>query len=59
VLVLETVDRATGGLVGLSGNFVEVVFAGPRGIVGSVVTVRVTGVAGNRTLGELVGAAGR
>ncbi|HKQ64281.1 MAG TPA: tRNA (N(6)-L-threonylcarbamoyladenosine(37)-C(2))-methylthiotransferase MtaB [Methylomirabilota bacterium] len=59
VLVLETVDRATGGLVGLSGNFVEVVFAGPRGIVGTVVTVRVTGVEGNRTLGELVGAVDR
>jgi len=59
VLVLETVDRATGGLVGLSGNFVEVVFAGPRNIVGTVVTARVTGVEGNRTLGELVGAVGR
>ena len=59
VLVLETVDRATGGLVGLSGNFVEVVFAGPRNIVGTVVTARVTGVEGNRTLGGLVGAVGR
>jgi threonylcarbamoyladenosine tRNA methylthiotransferase MtaB len=59
VLVLETVDRATGGLVGLSGNFVEVVFAGPRDIVGTVVMVRVTGIEGNRTLGELVGAVDR
>jgi threonylcarbamoyladenosine tRNA methylthiotransferase MtaB len=59
VLVLETVDRATGGLVGLSGNFVEVVFAGPRDIVGTLVTVRVTGVEGDRTLGELVGAVDR
>ena len=59
VLVLETVDRETGGLVGLSGNFVEVVFAGPRDIVGTLVTVCVTCVEGDRTLGELVGSAGR
>jgi threonylcarbamoyladenosine tRNA methylthiotransferase MtaB len=58
-LVLETVDRATGGLVGLSRNFVELVFAGPRDIVGTLVRVRVTGVEGDRTLGELVGTVDR
>jgi len=56
VLVLKTVDRATGGLVGLSGNFVELVFAGPAELVGTLATIRVTGVEGDRTLGELVAA---
>src|SRR5262249_8283269 len=33
VLVLETRDRATGGLVGLTGNYVEVVFEGPDALM--------------------------
>ena len=40
VLVLETRDRATGGLVGLTGNYVEVVFEGPDALMRRVVRVR-------------------
>jgi threonylcarbamoyladenosine tRNA methylthiotransferase MtaB len=53
VLVLETADRVTGGLVGLTGNFVEAVFAGPSELMRTLVRVRVTGVRDERTLGEL------
>ena len=53
VLVLETVDRATGGLVGLTGNFVEAVFAGAPQLIGTVTKIRVTRVEEDRTLGEL------
>ena len=53
VLVLETPDRATDRLVGLTGNYVEVVFPGPRTHTRKLVRVRVTGVQGDRTLGEL------
>ena len=61
VLVLETADRVTGGLVGLTGNFVEAVFAGPAELMRTLVRVRVTGVHDERTLGELdtVGAGAR
>ena len=52
-LVLETVDRATGGLVGLTGNFVEAVFSGPPRLAGTITRIRVTGVEPDRTLGEL------
>ena len=41
VLVLETRDRATGGLVGLTGNYVEVVFEGPDTLMRRVARVRV------------------
>jgi threonylcarbamoyladenosine tRNA methylthiotransferase MtaB len=44
VLVLETRDRATGGLVGLTGNYVEVVFDGPDALMRRVARVRLTGV---------------
>jgi threonylcarbamoyladenosine tRNA methylthiotransferase MtaB len=39
VLVLETRDRATGGLVGLTGNYVEVVFDGPDTLMRGVARV--------------------
>ncbi len=52
-LVLETRDRATGALVGLTGNYVEVVFDGPDSLVRRLVGVRVTGAEGGRTHGEL------
>jgi threonylcarbamoyladenosine tRNA methylthiotransferase MtaB len=53
VLVLETLDRGTGRLVGLTGNYVEVVFAGPASLMRTLARVRVTGVHGDRVLGEL------
>jgi tRNA A37 methylthiotransferase MiaB len=53
VLVLETADRVTGGLVGLTGNFVEAVFAGPPELMRTLVRLRVTGVQDERTFGEL------
>jgi threonylcarbamoyladenosine tRNA methylthiotransferase MtaB len=52
-LVLETLDRATGRLVGLTGNYVEVVFAGPASLMRSLATIRITAVQGARTFGEL------
>jgi threonylcarbamoyladenosine tRNA methylthiotransferase MtaB len=52
VLVLETFERATGRLVGLTGNYVEVVFSGPPSLMKTLATVRVTAVQGDRTLGE-------
>jgi threonylcarbamoyladenosine tRNA methylthiotransferase MtaB len=42
VLVLETRDRATGGLVGLTGNYVEVIFDGPDALMRRVVRVQLT-----------------
>jgi threonylcarbamoyladenosine tRNA methylthiotransferase MtaB len=51
VLVLETRDRQTGGLVGLSGNYVEVVFDGPDSLMRSLARVRVTGADRDRTRG--------
>jgi threonylcarbamoyladenosine tRNA methylthiotransferase MtaB len=53
VLVLETLDQETGRLVGLTGNYVEVVFAGPSSLVRTLATVRVTAAQGDRTVGEL------
>jgi threonylcarbamoyladenosine tRNA methylthiotransferase MtaB len=53
VLVLESRDRATGQLVGLTGNYVEVVFAGPPRLMRRLTKVHVTEVRGDRTLGEL------
>src|SRR5262249_47421041 len=41
VLVLETRDRATEGLVGLTGKYVESVFEGPDALMRRVVRVRV------------------
>ncbi len=53
VLVLETRDPV-GRLVGLTGNYVEVTFDGPDGMVRSLQTVRVTEVGVDETRGELV-----
>ena len=53
VVVLETRDRATGSLVGLSGNYVEVAFEGPDVLMRRVARVRITDVDGPRTLGAL------
>jgi len=52
-LVLESIDRATGRLVGLTGNYVEVVFAGPASLMRTLAAVRITAVQGGRTFGEL------
>jgi threonylcarbamoyladenosine tRNA methylthiotransferase MtaB len=53
VLVLESRDRTTGGLVGLTGSYVEVVFAGPERLMRTLARVRVTDVRGDRAVGEL------
>jgi threonylcarbamoyladenosine tRNA methylthiotransferase MtaB len=56
VLVLETRDRATGGLVGLTGNYVEVVFDGADTLMRGVATVRLDRADGGMR-GVLVGSA--
>jgi threonylcarbamoyladenosine tRNA methylthiotransferase MtaB len=43
VLVLETRDRASGALVGLTGSYVEVAFDGPDALMRRVARVRITG----------------
>jgi threonylcarbamoyladenosine tRNA methylthiotransferase MtaB len=53
VLVLETPDRATRRLVGLTGNFVETVFSGPPELMRTLTRIRVTGFQDDRTTGEL------
>jgi len=53
VLVLETRDRATGALVGLTGNYVEVAFPGPDRLMRSLARIRVTGAQGDRAVGDL------
>jgi len=53
VLVLETRDRATGRLAGLTGNYVEVLFDGPDSLMREFVTVTVTEVHSERALGVL------
>ena len=52
VLVLETAV-ADGRLVGLTGNYVEVVFDGPPALVRSMARIEVRGVEGPRLMGEL------
>jgi len=42
VLVLQTRDRVTGDLTGLTGNFVEVTFPGPDRLIRHLARVRVT-----------------
>jgi threonylcarbamoyladenosine tRNA methylthiotransferase MtaB len=54
VLVLETRD-ATGRLVGLTGNYVEVAFAGPDALKRSLQRVRIRAADGDTTLGEMTG----
>ena len=53
VLVLETRDRATGRLTGLTGNYVEVLFEGADALMRGLARVRVTDAERDRTLGEI------
>jgi threonylcarbamoyladenosine tRNA methylthiotransferase MtaB len=53
VLVLETRD-AGGRLVGLTGNYVEVAFAGPDSFMRTLRAVRVTAAGDDDTRGEMV-----
>ena len=52
-LVLETRDRVTGRLLGLTGNYVEVQFDGPDALMRRLVRLRVTGVERDSTLGQM------
>jgi threonylcarbamoyladenosine tRNA methylthiotransferase MtaB len=52
VFVLETRDRESDRLVGLTGNYVEIVFDGPDTVMRQMIRVRVTGVTPGRTTGE-------
>ena len=52
VLVLETRDRETGRLVGLTGSYAEVVFEGPDSLARGLAQVRVTAAGENRAKGE-------
>jgi len=54
VVVLDARDRTTGGLVGLTGNFVEVVFPGPDRCVRTIVPVRIDHAQRHRTVGGMV-----
>jgi threonylcarbamoyladenosine tRNA methylthiotransferase MtaB len=54
VLVLEQRDKSTGLLIGLTGNYVEVLFQGPDNLMGEFVQVEVTDVYPDRTLGRLI-----
>jgi threonylcarbamoyladenosine tRNA methylthiotransferase MtaB len=56
-LVLETRDPATGGLVGLTGNYVEVVVDGPDTMMRTMTRLRVTQADGAATRGRLEGGA--
>ena len=53
VLVLETRDRATSRLTGLTGNYVEVLFEGADALMTGLARVRVTDAGRDRTLGEI------
>ena len=53
VLVLETRDRATGRLVGLTGNYVEVRFDGSDDLMGTMARVRLTEATPDGTEGAL------
>ncbi len=56
VLILETRDKPTGLLIGLTDNYIEVLFAGADDLMRRSLTVRVAEVTPDRTLGELVDA---
>jgi threonylcarbamoyladenosine tRNA methylthiotransferase MtaB len=51
-LVLEARDRASGRLVGLTGNYVEVQFDGPDDLVGTMARVRLTAATAEATEGR-------
>ncbi len=53
VVVLDRSDRATGTLVGLTGNYVEVTFDGPDTFRRRLARVRITGIDGEKARGEL------
>ncbi len=53
VLVLERRERGAGALVGLTGNYVEVVFDGPDTLRRRLARVRITAVEGEMTRGTL------
>jgi threonylcarbamoyladenosine tRNA methylthiotransferase MtaB len=53
VLVLETRDRASGDLVGLTGNYVEVTFPGPDALQRRMARVRVTAAGETAARGSL------
>jgi threonylcarbamoyladenosine tRNA methylthiotransferase MtaB len=53
VIVLETRDRGTEALVGLTGNYVEVAFDGPDALMRRIVRVQITGADEADTRGEL------
>ena len=53
VLVLETREGATGGLVGLTGHYVEVVFDGPDSLKRRLTRVRITQAEGAALRGRL------
>ena len=53
VLVLESRDRVSGRLVGLTGNYVEIQFVGHDDLRGTMTHVRLTDVTPTATVGEL------
>jgi len=57
VLVLARGDRRDGGLVGLTGNYMEVAFPGPEHLRRRMARVRVTDARGERARGMLDGTA--
>jgi tRNA A37 methylthiotransferase MiaB len=52
VLVLGTRERERGRLLGLTGSYVEVVFAGPDALMGAMTRVHISGLSGERVVGE-------
>jgi threonylcarbamoyladenosine tRNA methylthiotransferase MtaB len=54
VLVLERRERGTGRLVGLTDNYVEIVFTGPESLARRLARVRVSGQGRERLEGALV-----
>jgi threonylcarbamoyladenosine tRNA methylthiotransferase MtaB len=52
-LVLETRDRRSGLLTGLTGNYVEVLFEGPDTLGRRVVPLTITEIRADRTLARL------
>jgi threonylcarbamoyladenosine tRNA methylthiotransferase MtaB len=57
VLVLQTRDRVSGDLTGLTGNFVEVTFPGPDRLIRRLARVRVMAAGSDGVRGMLEGAA--
>jgi threonylcarbamoyladenosine tRNA methylthiotransferase MtaB len=53
VLVLETRDRPTGALVGLTGNYVEIAFDGPDTLLRGMARVKITAATASGARGAL------